>query len=662
MIRYRDQLAREWGLNLIYGQNGRRSRKGAPFRLAPSTGSRAARLLKTQALQHTLSGQWPRYRFNHASGGYDLDPNREPFTGVIAGVRADEEGSRSKERYFSPRSTENVWDVGDQPPEFWNQYKTEFAPGTHVRIHPLLDWTELNIWEYISREEIPTVSLYYDQGNGTRYRSLGCYPCTRPVAVDCPERRKRSSRSSGPAGSPGSRNGPAGPRIRTMGAGSRRSGGMGTCEVRLNLVQVHSRLYTGCAYPLSFRIPKYLFAPAISPAMTPSMETRSRMPQPWSAPFPVSLILGLTFALSLVPRTGFAQGTGTITGTVTRSGEGSPLPSVSVSVQSGQNNVTTVTGPDGRYTLRRVPEGPQTVVFKWLGYRPMEKPVTVAAEGTTTVDAALEPVVLALTELVVSAASRAPERIVEAPAAISVIEPQVLQNTSITGQAPLALATAPGVDVVQSGVNDFNINARGFNSSLNRRMLVLQDGRDLSIAFLGAQEWNGMVQPLEDLGRMEVVRGPGSALYGANAFSGVVNIITPEAREVAGTKLTLAGGELETFRGDLRPGRRVRRRPLRLSLQRRVQPERHLLPLPDPQRRHLAAAGIRPRHRRAGRADPGADPAQRPDERPRHRCAVGRPEPTQERLRLGPAGLLPQQRLGALRRRRRGPGHRTRCS
>ncbi len=55
------------------------------------------------------------------------------------------------------------------------------APGTHVRIHPLLDWTELNIWESIQRENIPTVSLYYNQGNGKRYRSLGCYPCTFPV-------------------------------------------------------------------------------------------------------------------------------------------------------------------------------------------------------------------------------------------------------------------------------------------------------------------------------------------------------------------------------------------------------------------------------------------------------------------------------------------------
>ncbi|SKA12721.1 phosphoadenosine phosphosulfate reductase domain-containing protein, partial [Selenihalanaerobacter shriftii] len=64
---------------------------------------------------------------------------------------------------------------------FWDQYKTDFAPGTHVRIHPLLDWTELNIWEYIERENIPMVSLYFDQGDGTRYRSLGCGPCTNPV-------------------------------------------------------------------------------------------------------------------------------------------------------------------------------------------------------------------------------------------------------------------------------------------------------------------------------------------------------------------------------------------------------------------------------------------------------------------------------------------------
>jgi sulfate adenylyltransferase subunit 2 len=78
----------------------------------------------------------------------------------------------------------NDWDVADQPPEFWNQYKTDFVPGTHVRIHPLLDWTEVDVWEYIGRENIPTVSLYYNQGDGTRYRSLGCEPCTSPIRSD----------------------------------------------------------------------------------------------------------------------------------------------------------------------------------------------------------------------------------------------------------------------------------------------------------------------------------------------------------------------------------------------------------------------------------------------------------------------------------------------
>jgi sulfate adenylyltransferase subunit 2 len=181
MIRYRDRLAAEWNLNLIYGQNEEALKAKRTFPDGAVDRIACCRALKTEALKHTLSGEWPRYRFNHAKKAYERDKNTEPFTGVIVGARADEEGSRSKERYFSPRDKQNSWDVGDQPPEFWNQYKTEFAPGTHVRIHPLLDWTELNIWEYIEREKIPTVSLYYDQGEGIRYRSLGCGPCTKAV-------------------------------------------------------------------------------------------------------------------------------------------------------------------------------------------------------------------------------------------------------------------------------------------------------------------------------------------------------------------------------------------------------------------------------------------------------------------------------------------------
>jgi outer membrane receptor protein involved in Fe transport len=269
-----------------------------------------------------------------------------------------------------------------------------------------------------------------------------------------------------------------------------------------------------------------------------------------SAPLRTSLCATPAIAAFLLalPAIAAAQETGTVTGTATRAADGGELSSVSVGIPA--IGLSTITGTDGKYTLRRVPAGPQTIVFRWLGYRPTEVQVVVEPNATVTADAALEAVVISLGEIVVEGASRGPERIVEAPAAISVVPQEVLQNVAITGQAPMALQSVPGVDVVQSGVNDFNVNARGFNSSLNRRVLTLQDGRDLAIAFLGAQEWAGLTQPLDDLGRVEMVRGPGSALYGANAFSGVINITTPEAREVLGSRLTLAGGELETFRMD----------------------------------------------------------------------------------------------------------------
>ncbi|SJZ34000.1 sulfate adenylyltransferase subunit CysD [Selenihalanaerobacter shriftii] len=181
MIEHRDRLARKWELDMIYGQNEKALMKKQTFPDDNTTRLDCCRKLKTAGLKNTLNGKWTRYRMNHNTGQYESDENKEPYTGVIVGVRADEEGTRSKERYFSPRDQNNDWDIGDQPPEFWKQYKTDFAPETHVRIHPLLDWTELDIWEYIKRERIPVVSLYFDQGDGTRYRSLGCYPCTKPV-------------------------------------------------------------------------------------------------------------------------------------------------------------------------------------------------------------------------------------------------------------------------------------------------------------------------------------------------------------------------------------------------------------------------------------------------------------------------------------------------
>lgn len=117
------------------------------------------------------------------------------FNGIIAGIRRDEEGTRAKERYFSPRGVEGNWDVKDQPPEFWDQFKTDFAPGTSLRIHPLLHWTELDIWHYIQLENIPVVPLYFASpwddcygmdygGKMMRFRSLGEKGITFPVASE----------------------------------------------------------------------------------------------------------------------------------------------------------------------------------------------------------------------------------------------------------------------------------------------------------------------------------------------------------------------------------------------------------------------------------------------------------------------------------------------
>jgi len=190
VLAWRDRIARELRLTMVCGQNeaalsARRTfpdtqhlPEGHPDRL---TRQQCCGLLRTQALKQTLDGTGRRWQLNVDSGVWEDLADREPWNGVVVGARADEEGSRSKERYFSPRDKQNAWDVGDQPPEFWNQFKTDFAPGTHVRIHPLLDWTELNIWEYIQREDIPTVPLYFDRGEGVRYRSLGCTPCQESI-------------------------------------------------------------------------------------------------------------------------------------------------------------------------------------------------------------------------------------------------------------------------------------------------------------------------------------------------------------------------------------------------------------------------------------------------------------------------------------------------
>jgi sulfate adenylyltransferase subunit 2 len=157
MIVYRDKVTAELGLELIVHQNTAALKNG----MGPDHG----RLVCCQALKtEALNDMTKKYGFD----------------GLIVGVRRDEEGSRSKERVFSERRADDSWDYTNQPPELWGQFKTDFPPGHHIRVHPLLQWNELDIWRYIDLEEIPVIDLYFAK-NGTRYRSLGCGPCTGKI-------------------------------------------------------------------------------------------------------------------------------------------------------------------------------------------------------------------------------------------------------------------------------------------------------------------------------------------------------------------------------------------------------------------------------------------------------------------------------------------------
>lgn len=102
------------------------------------------------------------------------------FDALIVSIRRDEHSIRAKEKYFSPRSGEFKWNYKAQPTEMWDNYTSALDKGSHMRIHPLLDWNEIDIWNYTKREKIPVNPLYYSE-TGRRYRSLGCTHCTTSV-------------------------------------------------------------------------------------------------------------------------------------------------------------------------------------------------------------------------------------------------------------------------------------------------------------------------------------------------------------------------------------------------------------------------------------------------------------------------------------------------
>ena len=187
MIEFRDATARRLNLDLLVYINQEGLERGInPF----ASGSAVhTHVMKTEALKQALD----KYGFDAAFGG----------------ARRDEEKSRAKERIFSFRSKDHVWDPRNQRPELWNLYNTRVRPGESIRVFPLSNWTELDVWTYIMLQDIPVVPLYFAkerpvvQRNGTwimvddermplepgeqpqlrlvRFRTLGCYPLTGAI-------------------------------------------------------------------------------------------------------------------------------------------------------------------------------------------------------------------------------------------------------------------------------------------------------------------------------------------------------------------------------------------------------------------------------------------------------------------------------------------------
>ena len=155
---FRDKYAKKWGLDLRVVRNEDALAAG----MGPENREKLAccSALKTDALRQAI-----------AEFG---------FRALLLGIRRDEHGIRAKERYFSPRDDKFQWDYRNQPPELWDQFKSEAEDRSHLRVHPLLHWREIDVWSYVKAENLPVNTLYFAK-DGKRYRSIGCATCCAPV-------------------------------------------------------------------------------------------------------------------------------------------------------------------------------------------------------------------------------------------------------------------------------------------------------------------------------------------------------------------------------------------------------------------------------------------------------------------------------------------------
>ena len=243
------------------------------------------------------------------------------------------------------------------------------------------------------------------------------------------------------------------------------------------------------------------------------------------------------------------QQTGAIEGTATTP-DGVGIGGVQVVLE--ESGTKRITDSAGRFAFGAVPPGTWSLVFSFGPDSVTEPGIVVEPGAVARVEWTAEWELSFADTLTVVSASRRRERIVDAPAAVTTVSHQEIERRSASGQLPRLLEFTPGAELTQGGLYEFNLNIRGMNDVLNRRVLTLIDGRDTSTPSLGHQEWAGLTFPLDDLADVELVRGPGSALYGADAFNGVLNLTSRAPRDSRGGRVRLTAGELDTAKADAR--------------------------------------------------------------------------------------------------------------
>lgn len=258
------------------------------------------------------------------------------------------------------------------------------------------------------------------------------------------------------------------------------------------------------------------------------------------------LWLGLGELCSMVA---WAGESGQIRGTLRRD-EGGGLGGASVVLN--ETGAATITDAEGGFAFDSVPAGLYSLAFALGEETAVASDVEVLAGESTQVEEVVDWSISFASTITVYSASRRRERIVDAPAAITSISEKEIGLESASGQIPKLLEFTVGVEATQSGVYDYNLNTRGFNNLLTRRVQTLVDGRDTTSPVTGSQEWYTIGFLLEDITSVELVRGPSGALYGPNTFNGVLNIVTNPPHLSQGGKVRLTAGDLDTRTGEAR--------------------------------------------------------------------------------------------------------------